>query len=94
MAAVTVRKKEELESAVNNCEDVIVIAGDLAQQIISEQKKKSVAKNVGIIGGPVVSGLVAVVGFLLERITDSISKNYDVKVSAGSATVICTRKNE
>lgn len=138
MATVKVSTKEELETAVKNNTDKIIITGDLAQKIISAQKKKSVAKKVGI-GSAVVAGLATVGGIVAAPITggasavaglsyavattaggtavalttteliavcgtvlgalgiaasviNTISKNYNVKVSAGSATVECTRK--
>ena len=138
MATVTVSTKEELETAVKNNTDKIIITGDLAQKIISAQKKKSVAKKVGI-GGAVVAGLATVGGIMAAPITggasavaglsyavattaggtavalttteliavcgtvlgalgitagviNTISKNYNVKVSAGATTVECTRK--
>lgn len=138
MATVTVSTKEELETAVKNNTDKIIITGDLAQKIISAQKKKSVAKKVGI-GGAVVAGLATVGGIMAAPITggasavaglsyavattaggtavalttteliavcgtvlgalgiaagviNTISKNYNVKVSAGETTVECTRK--
>lgn len=138
MATVKVSTKEELETAVKNNTDKIIITGDLAQKIISAQKKKSVAKKVGI-GSAVVAGLATVGGIVAAPITggasavaglsyavattaggtavaltttelvavcgivlgalgiaasviNTISKNYNVKVSAGSTTVECTRK--
>lgn len=138
MATVTVSTKEELETAVKNNTDKIIITGDLAQKIISAQKKKSVAKKAGI-GGAVVAGLATVGGIMAAPITggasavaglsyavattaggtavalttteliavcgtvlgalgiaagviNTISKNYNVKVSAGATTVECTRK--
>ena len=138
MTTVTVSTKEELESAVKNNTDKIIITGDLAQKIISAQKKKSVAKKVGI-GGAVAAGVAAVAGIVAAPVTggisaaagvsyavattaggaavalstteliavcgtvlgalgiaasviNTISKNYNVKVSAGSTTVECTRK--
>ena len=40
MSTITVRTKEELETAVKNNTDKIIITGDVAQKIISGQKKK------------------------------------------------------
>ena len=138
MATVTVSTKEELEKAVNNNVDKIIITGDMAGKIIRSQKKKSVAKKVGI-GSAVAAGVAAVAGIVAAPITggasavagvsyavattatgttvalstteliasilgvlgalgiaagviNSISKNYDVKISSGSTTVECTRK--
>ena len=138
MATVTVRTKEELESAVKNKEDKIIITGDLASKIIKAQKKKSVAKKVGI-GSAISAGVVAAAGIVAAPATggasavaglsyavattaggtaialsttefivgilgvlgalgitagviNTIAKNYNVKVSAGSTTVECTRK--
>ena len=143
MATVTVSTKEELETAVKNNSDKIIIIGDLAQKIISAQKKKSVAKKVGIgsmLAGGVAAGVATVVGLAAAPVTggasavagvsylvattaggtvvalstaelivvcgtvlvalgisasviNTISKNYDVKLCAGSTTVECTRKN-
>lgn len=138
MAIVTVSTKEELEKAVNNNVDKIIITGDMASKIIRSQKKKSVAKKVGI-GSAVATGVAAVAGIVAAPVTggasavagvsyalattatgtavalstteliasilgvlgalgiaagviNSISKNYDVKISSGSTTVECTRK--
>lgn len=138
MAIVTVSTKEELEKAVNNNVDKIIITGDMASKIIRSQKKKSVAKKVGI-GSAVAAGVAAVAGIVAATVTggasavagvsyalattatgtavalstteliasilgvlgalgiaagviNSISKNYDVKISSGSTTVECTRK--
>lgn len=138
MATVTVSTKEELEKAVNNNVDKIIITGDMASKIIRSQKKKSVAKKVGI-GSAVAAGVAAVAGIVAAPVTggasavagvsyavattatgtavalsttelivsilgvlgalgiaagviNSISKNYDVKISSGSTTVECTRK--
>lgn len=138
MATVTVSTKEELEKAVNNNVDKIIITGDMASKIIRSQKKKSVAKKVGI-GSAVAAGVAAVAGIVAAPVTggasavagvsyalattatgtavalstteliasilgvlgalgiaagviNSISKNYDVKITSGSTTVECTRK--
>lgn len=138
MATVTVRTKEELESAAKNKEDKIIITGDLANKIIKAQKKKSVAKKIGI-GSAISAGVVAAAGIVAAPVTggasavaglyyavattaggtaivlstteviavilgilgalgitagviNTIAKNYNVKVSAGSVTVECTRK--
>lgn len=39
MATVTVSTKEELEKAVNNNVDKIIITGDMASKIIRSQKR-------------------------------------------------------
>ena len=140
MATVTVSTKEELETAVKNNADKIIITGDFAQKIISAQKKKSVAKKVGI-GSMLAGGVAAGIGILTAPVTggtsavagvsylvatttaaggtavalstaeviagilgvlgalgiaagviNTISKNYNVKVSAGTTTVECTKK--
>ncbi|QTQ17290.1 hypothetical protein [Treponema parvum] len=138
MSTVTVRTKEDLESAVKNKEDKIIITGDLASKIIKAQKKKSVAKKLGI-GSAISAGVVAAAGIVAAPVTggasavaglsyavattaggtaialsttefivgilgvlgalgitagviNTIAKNYNVKVSAGSTTVECTRK--
>lgn len=140
MATVTVSTKDELESAVKNNAEKIIITGDLAKEIAKVQKKKSVAKKVGIgsaigagvavaagiaaapftggvsavaaattagavmttAGGTAVAlstaELIAVIAGALGALgiaagtINSIAKNYNVKVSAGSTTVECTRK--
>lgn len=137
MATVTVSTKDELESAVKNNAEKIIITGDLAKEIAKVQKKKSVAKKVGIGSaiGAVVAGiaaapftagasavaatatagavittgggtaialstaeLIVVIAGALSALgiaagtINSIAKNYNVKVSAGSTTVECTRK--
>ena len=123
MATVTVSTKEELEKAVNNNVDKTIITGDMASKIIRSQKKKSVAKKVGI-GSAVAAGVATVAGVsyavaatatgtavalstteliasilgvlgalgIAAGVINSISKNYDVKISSGSTTVECTRK--
>ena len=138
MATITVNTKEELEKAVNNNVERIIITGDMAERIIKAQKKKSVAKKVGIgtvaaagvataagiIAAPFTGGASAIAGVsyavattasgtaialttteliasilgvlgalgIAAGVVNTISKNYDVKVSAGSTTVECTRK--
>ncbi len=153
MATVTVSTKDELESAVKNNAEKIIITGDLAKEIAKVQKKKSVAKKVGI-GSAIGAGVAVVAGIAAAPFTagasavaasipvtsalaaftatagagavittaggttvalstaefiagilgtlgalgiaagtiNSIAKNYNVKVSAGSTTVECTRK--
>lgn len=90
MATVTVSTKDELESAVKNNAEKIIITGDLAKEIAKVQKKKSVAKKVGI--GSAIGAGVAVAAGIAAGTINSIAKNYNVKVSAGSTTVECTRK--
>ena len=68
MATVTVSTKEELETAVKNNSDKIIITGDLAWKIISAQKKKSVAKKVGI-GSAIAAGVATVVGLAAAPFT-------------------------
>ena len=93
MATVTVSTKEELETAVKNNTDKIIITGDLAQKIISAQKKKSVAKKVGI-GGAVVAGLATVGGIMAAPITGGASAvaglSYAVATTAGGTAVALT----
>lgn len=52
-----VRTKEELERAVNNNEEKIIIKGYLASKIIKRHKTKSIVKKAGI--GGIVAGVVA-----------------------------------
>lgn len=140
MTTVTVSTKDELENAVRNNAEKIIITGNLAKEIAKAQKKKSVAKKVGIgsaigAGVAVVAGIAAapftagasavaaattagavittaggtavalstaevIVGILgalgalgiAAGTINSIAKNYNVKITAGSTTVECTRK--
>lgn len=86
MATVTVRTKEELESAVKNKEDKIIIVGDLASKIIKAQKKKSVAKKVGI-GTAISAGVVAAAGIVAAPVTGGASAvaglSYAVAATVG-----------
>lgn len=140
MTTVTVSTKDELENAVRNNAEKIIITGNLAKEIAKAQKKKSVAKKVGI-GSAIGAGVAVVAGIAAAPFTagasavaaattagavittaggtavalstteliagilgalgalgiaagtiNSIAKNYNVKVSAGSTTVECTRK--
>lgn len=140
MTTVTVSTKDELENAVRNNVEKIIITGNLAKEIAKAQKKKSVAKKVGI-GSAIGAGVAVVAGIAAAPFTggvsavaaattasavmttaggtavalstaeviagilgalgalgiaagtiNSIAKNYNVKVSAGSTSVECTRK--
>ena len=140
MTTVTVSTKDELENAVRNNAEKIIITGSLAKEIAKAQKKKSVAKKVGI-GSAIGAGVAVAAGIAAAPFTagasavaaattagavittaggtavalstteliagilgalgalgiaagtiNSIVKNYNVKVSAGSTTVECTRK--
>ena len=136
MATVTVSTKDELESAVKNNAEKIIITGNLAKEIAKAQKKKSAAKKVGI-GSAIGAGVAVAAGIVAAPFTagasavaagavittaggtavalstaeviagilgalgalgiaagtiNSIAKNYNVKISAGSTTVECTRK--
>lgn len=72
MQVVNVTTKDELERAVKNNTEKIVITGDLAKKIISAQKKKSVAKKVGI-SSIVLSAVAAVAGLAAAPLTGGAS---------------------
>ena len=85
MQVVNVTTKDELERAVKNNTEKIVITGDLAKKIISTQKKKSVAKKVGI-SSIVLSAVAAVAGLVAAPLTGGAS----AVASASFATVALT----
>ncbi|MCR5218981.1 hypothetical protein [Treponema sp.] len=90
MTTLTVSTKEELETAVKNNTDKIIITGDLAQKIISGQKKKSVAKKIGI-GSMLAGGIAAGIGMLAAPVTGGASAvagvSYLVATTAGGTAV-------
>ena len=138
MATVTVSTKEELENAVKNMDEKIIITSDMAKKIIQAHKKKSVAKKVGIgsviaacaasvagvVAAPVTGGASAAAGVsylvattaggatvaattteviagvlgvlgvtgIAAGVINTVAKNYNVKITAGSTEVECTRK--
>lgn len=85
MQVVNVTTKDELERAVKNNTEKIVITGDLAKKIISAQKKKSVAKKVGI-SSIVLSAVAAVAGLAAAPLTGGAS----AVAGASFATVALT----
>lgn len=85
MQVVNVTTKDELERAVKNNTEKIVITGDLAKKIISTQKKKSVAKKVGI-SSIVLSAVAAVAGLAAAPLTGGAS----AVAGASFATVALT----
>jgi len=94
MVIVTVNTKEEREKAVNNNVDKIIITGDMASKIIRSQKKKSVAKKVGI-GSAVAAGVVAVAGIVAAPVTGGASAvagvSYAIATTAtGTAVALST----
>lgn len=72
MSTVTVRTKEELERAVKNREEKIIIRGPLASKIIQNKKKKSIAKKIGI-GSAIGSAVVTVAGIIAAPFTGGAS---------------------
>lgn len=66
-----VRTKEELERAVNNNEEKIIIKGYLASKIIKRHKTKSIVKKAGI--GGIVAGVGVIAGVVAAPFTGGAS---------------------
>ena len=81
MKTVEVSTKADFEKAVKNNVERIIITGDLAKDIISAQKKKSVGKKIGIAGGIGIAASV-IAGIALAPFTAGAS------VAAASALTI------
>lgn len=81
MKTVEVSTKADFEQAVKNNAEQIIVTGDLAREIISAQKKKSVGKKVGIASGITLAATV-VAGIVLAPVTAGAS------VAAASALTI------
>lgn len=93
MSTVTVKTKEELERAVKDNEEKIIISGDLANKIIKKLQKKAVAKKLGI-GSAILAGAAAIVGIVAAPVTGGASAVAGVSclvaTTAGGATVTIT----
>lgn len=88
MKTVEVSTKADFEKAVKNNVERIIVTGDLAKNIISAQKKKSVGKKIGIAGGiGIAAGAIA--GIALAPVTAgaSVAAASAVGVSAITATI-------
>ena len=72
MQVVNVTTKDELERAVKDNAEKIVITGDLAKKIISTQKKKSIVKRAGI-ASVVLSAVAAAAGLAAAPFTGGAS---------------------
>ena len=81
MKTVEVSTKADFEQAVKNNAERIIVTGDLAKDIISAQKKKSVGKKIGIAGGIGIAAS-AIAGIALAPFTAGAS------VAAASALTI------
>lgn len=81
MKIVEVSTKADFEKAVKNNAERIIVTGDLAKDIISAQKKKSVGKKIGIAGGIGIAAS-AIAGIALAPFTAGAS------VAAASALTI------
>ena len=79
--SVTVSTKKEFENAVNKKFEKIIVTGQLAQDIIAAQKKKSRAKKFGI-GSAVLAGVVGLAGLVAAPITGGASL---------AATAVCSK---
>ena len=95
MSTVTVRTKEELERAVKNREEKIIIQGPLASKIIQKNKKKSLAKKIGI-GSAIGSAVAVVAGIIAAPVTGGASAvaglsyatvSYAIATTAGGTAV-------
>lgn len=90
MSTVTVRTKEELERAVKNREEKIIIRSPLASKIIQNQKKKSLAKKIGI-GSAISSGVAVTAGIIAAPVTGGASAvagvSYLIATTAGGTAV-------
>ena len=88
MKTVEVSAKADFEKAVKNNVERIIVTGDLAKNIISAQKKKSVGKKIGIAGGIGIAATV-VAGIALAPFTAgaSAAAASAFGVSAFTATI-------
>ena len=79
--SVTVNTRKEFEDAVNTNTDKIIVTGNLAQEIIAAQNKKSAVKKLGIRSA-VLAGLVGLAGVIAAPITGGASL---------AATAVCSK---
>ena len=97
--SVTVSTKKELEDAVNKMIDKIIVTGQLALDIIAAQKKKAVAKKLGVgsvallgastlfgvVSAPFTGGTSLVASAAVSNMVITIG---GLKVTAGAAEVV------
>ena len=84
MKTVEVSTKADFEQAVKNNVERIIVTGDLAKDIISAQKKKSVGKKIGIAGGIGIA-VSAIAGIALAPVTAGASLAATASAVATSA---------
>ncbi|MCH5283914.1 MAG: hypothetical protein J1E59_09725 [Treponema sp.] len=96
MKTVEVSTKADFEKAVKNNVERIIVTGDLAREIISAQKKKSVGKKIGIAGGIGIA-VSAIAGIALAPFTAGASVaaaipavSHAVVTTTGGAVVAMT----
>lgn len=91
MKTVEVSTKADFEKAVKNNVERIIVTGDLAKDIISAQKKKSVGKKVGIAGGIGIAAS-AIAGIALAPFTAgaSLAATASAVATVGGVTVALT----
>ena len=99
--SVTVSTKKELEDVVNKMIDKIIVTGKLALDIIAAQKKKAVAKKLGV-GSIALVGASTLFGVVSAPFTGGVSLAASaavsnmvitiggLKVTAGTAEVVAT----
>lgn len=85
MKTVEVSTKADFEQAVKNNAERIIVTGDLAKEIISAQKKKSVGKKVGIAGGIGIAAS-AIAGIALAPVTAGASLAAASALTIGGVT--------
>lgn len=85
MQVVNVTTKDELERAVKDNAEKIVITGDLAKKIISTQKKKSIVKRAGI-ASVVLSAVAAAAGLAAAPFTGGASAVAGVSFATAALT--------
>ena len=85
MKTVEVSTKADFEQAVKNNAERIIVTGDLAREIISAQKKKSVGKKIGIAGGIGIAA-TAIAGIALAPVTAGASLAAASALTIGGVT--------
>lgn len=97
--SVTVSTKKEFEDAVNKMIDKIIVTGKLALDIIAAQKKKAIAKKLGVgsialVGASTLFGVVSApfTGGASLAASTAVSNMVitigGLKVTAGAAEVV------
>ena len=89
MKTVEVSAKADFEKAVKNNVERIIVTGDLAKNIISAQKKKSVGKKIGIAGGIGIAAST-IAGIALAPVTAGASVAAASALTIGGGTVAMT----